>query len=159
LTSARGAEDATGGQGAGITCGGDVALLNSDRFKYQHALAVQRVRSNPDMVYLDLKYHVAWNVARRKPVFVDTADARDIIDKAFLACGSRVGGFASVLWLAPDHIHVYVESDGEKSIEAIVRELKLVSTSALREGLNSEGLISGRSRRVWDRAYFAETIG
>jgi len=159
LTSARSAKDAIAGQGPGITCGGDDTLLSSDRFKYRHTLMVQRVRSNPDTVYLDIKYHLTWNVARRKPFFVRPADTRDTIDNAFSACSNRIGGFASVLWLAPDHIHVYVDSDGEESIEAIARELKLVSASALREEFNSKGLLSRRSRQVWDRAYFAETIG
>ena len=47
----------------------DNALLSSDRFKYQQALAVQRIRNDPDSVNVNLKYHVAWNVACRRPVF------------------------------------------------------------------------------------------
>ena len=134
----------------------DDTLLSSDRFKYQHALAVQRIRSDPDSVNMDLKYHLAWNVARRKPVFSLPADAHRLIDNAFSACGEQIGGIASVLWLAPDHVHVYVESDGEKSIETIVKVLKRVSSQALRAPDVSS---SGKGRIVWEKAYFAETIG
>ena len=61
-----------------IPCDDDL-LLSSDRFKYRQALAMQRVRSDPDTVNVDLKYHLAWNAARRKPVFSHPADARRLI--------------------------------------------------------------------------------
>ncbi len=134
----------------------DDALRSSDRFKYQQAFAVQRIRSNPDSVNVDLKYHVAWNVARRRPVFSQPADARRLIDNAFSVCGEQIGGIAGVLWLAPDHVHVYMESDGEKSIETVVKMLKRVSSQALRA---SDVSSSGKGRIVWEKAYFAETVG
>jgi REP element-mobilizing transposase RayT len=61
-----------------------------------------------------------------------------------------------VLWLAPDHVHVYVESDGEKSIETIMKVLKRVSSQALRASNVSS---SGKGRIKWEKAYFAQTIG
>lgn len=121
--------------------------------------AVQRALDDPDAVYLDLRYHLAWNVARRKPVFIRSAGISPILDKAFYACGEQIGGLARVLWLAPDHIHVYVESDGEKSVDAIAKELKRVSTSALITEFNAEDLSLGKVRRIWDRAHFSQTIG
>jgi REP element-mobilizing transposase RayT len=135
---------------------GDQALLSSDRFRYRHALAVQKVQSDPDGVYLDLKYHLVWNVARRTPVFSQHADARRLIENAFSTCSKQIGGIASVLWLARDHVHVYMESDGGKSIETVVKVLKHVSSEALRASNVSS---SGKGRILWGRAYFAETIG
>ena len=134
----------------------DDTPLSSDRFKYRHALAVQKIRSDPDSVNMDLKYHLAWNVARRKPVFLPPADAHRLIDNAFSVCGEQIGGIANVLWLAPDHVHVHVESDGEKSIETVVKVLKRVSSQALRA---SDASSSRNGRIVWEKAYFAETIG
>jgi REP element-mobilizing transposase RayT len=134
-------------------------LLSSDRFKYRQTLAVQRIRSNPDMVFMDIQYHIAWNVRRRRPMFSQPAEVSPIISSAFSACNDRIGGLATLLWLASDHIHVYVESDGERSIEMIVKELKRSSAAALCEEFSLEAPVSGAKRRVWDRAYFAETIG
>ncbi len=134
----------------------DDTPLSSDRFKYRHALAVQRIRSDPDSVNVDLKYHLAWNVARREPVFSQPADGRRLIDNAFSVCGEQIGGIANVLWLAPDHVHVYIESDGEKSIETAVKVLKRVSSQALRASDTSS---SRKGLIVWEKAYFAETIG
>ena len=134
----------------------DNTLLSSDRFKYQHALAVQRIRSDPDSVNVDLKYHLAWNVARREPVFSQPAAARHLIDNVFSGCGEQIGGIAAALWLAPDHVHVYVNVDGEKSIETVVKVLKCVSSRALRA---SDVSSSAKGRIAWEDAYFAETIG
>ena len=44
-------------------------LVDSDKFKYKKALAVQRLNRDPDEIYLDLKYHFVWNVLHRRPVF------------------------------------------------------------------------------------------
>ncbi len=135
------------------------ALLNSDRLKYQRALAVQRLERDPDAVYTELKYHLAWNVAARRPIFIDSADAFDAIHNAFFTCGARVGGFAGLLWLAPDHIHVYVESDGEKSVEEIARYMKRISAEVLREAPGKPTSLRKAALRIWDKAYFSETLG
>ncbi|HSB03577.1 MAG TPA: transposase [Thermodesulfobacteriota bacterium] len=134
-------------------------LLNSDRLKYQRALAVQRLQRDPDMVYRELKYHLAWNVTTRRSIFADSTGAFDAIDNEFSTCGSPLGGLARLFWLAPDHIHVYVESDGEKSVEAIVRYLKRISSKALRETSTKPAFFLKAVLRIWDKAYFSETLG
>ncbi|MGA9177291.1 MAG: transposase, partial [Desulfobacterales bacterium] len=61
--------------------------------------------------------------------------------------------------LASDHIHVYVESDGELSIEEIVHRIKQFSNEAI---LKKFPLIRdklGNDTEIWDEAYFTETIG
>jgi REP element-mobilizing transposase RayT len=133
-------------------------LLNSDRLKYQRALAVQKLQRDPDTVYMEIKYHLAWNVTARKSIFVGSPYAFDAINNEFSTCGSPVGGLARLLWLAPDHIHVYVESDGEKSVEAIVRYLKRISSKALREASTKPAFCLKAALRIWDKAYFSETL-
>jgi len=88
-------------------------LLDSDKMKYQRALALQKLTRNPEDVILEIKYHFAWNVVGRRPVFADYANIIDFITDTVSTCSDAVGGFASLLCLAPDHIHFYVESDGE----------------------------------------------
>jgi REP element-mobilizing transposase RayT len=135
------------------------ALLNSDKLQYQRAFAVQRLQRNPDAVFLDLKYHILWNVPARKPVFAHPADDINILQDAFSTCGGLVGDVVSVLWLAPDHMHVYVESDGENSIDTIVRKLKRVSETALNKNHSKQESFHKADRIIWDNDYFAETIG
>ncbi len=134
-------------------------IMDSDKFKYQKALALQKLNRDPDEIFVELKYHLAWNVSHRKPVFSPEKEYFDFVFDTVIGCGDLVGGIARLLWLAPDHLHVYVESDGEKSIEAIVRKLKpflkkaiLVNFPGIKKGLD-------KGTTIWDKAYFSETLG
>ena len=155
LSSVRSIDDRSDDQKSPTTPFG----VDAYRLKYREVLAIQRLRIDPDSVSVDLKYHLAWNVAHRKPIFDRSSDNRVIIDEVFVACGDSIGGSASVLWLAPDHIHVYFESDGEKSIETVVKVLKRVSLQGLRARHAPEVSSSRKNGVVWDKAYFSETIG
>ena len=53
--------------------------LRSDKIKYKKALALQKMKDDPDGVFTELKYHFAWNVTHRKPVFRIGSDVFDFI--------------------------------------------------------------------------------
>jgi len=134
-------------------------LLDSDKIKYQRALALQRLGRDPDSVFVDLKYHFAWNVIYRKPVFARPANIFDFVSDTFLSCSEMVGGFVSLLWLAPDHLHLYVESDGKNSVETIAQEMKRVSAAAILAEFGDLKASLHAQKDLWDKAYFVETIG
>jgi len=134
-------------------------LLKSDKIKYEKALALQRLARDPDGVYVQLKYHFAWNVSLRKSVFSPANDFFDFISDTFLRCSDLARGFVDLLYLAPDHIHLYAESDGELSIEEIVHRIKQFSINAILEKFPLiRDKLSGDTE-IWDEAYFTETIG
>ena len=134
-------------------------LLRSEKIKYAKALALQKLGRDPDGVFTELKYHFVWNVIHRRPVFTPTNDILNFVRDTFSGCNELLGGFVSLLWLAPDHVHLYVESDGENSVERMVQEIKRFSKNAIMEkffGIK-ERLAGGNE--IWDVAYFAETVG
>jgi putative transposase len=134
-------------------------LLDSDKIKYERALALQRLGRDPDDVYVLLKYHLAWNVTQRMPVFNPVNNFINFVHDTFLVCSERVGGFVDLLYLAPDHIHLYVESDGELSVEEIVHRIKDFSSNAIvEEFLSVKDKLAGGTE-IWDEAYFVETMG
>jgi REP element-mobilizing transposase RayT len=134
-------------------------LLNSDKIKYERALALQKLARDPDGVYVQLKYHFAWNVSFRRSVFSPANTFFDFVRDTFLRCSELAGGFVNLLYLAPDHIHLYVESDGELSIEEIVHRIKQFSNNAILEKFPLiRDRLSGNTE-LWDEAYFTETIG
>ena len=45
-------------------------LLKSDKIKYEKTLALQKLKRDPDGEFMELKYHLVWNVIYRKPVFI-----------------------------------------------------------------------------------------
>lgn len=133
--------------------------LKSDKIKYERALALQKMGRDPDGVYVQLKYHFAWNVSFRRSVFSPVNTFFDVVSDTFLMCSELAGGFVDLLYLAPDHIHLYVESDGELSIEKIVHRIKQFSNDAILEKFPLIRDKIGNDTEIWDKAYFAETIG
>ncbi|MBW2573237.1 MAG: transposase [Deltaproteobacteria bacterium] len=134
-------------------------LLNSDKIRYERALALQELARDPDGVYMQLKYHFVWNVSFRRAVFSPANNFFDFVSDTFLRCSEPAGGFVDLLYLAPDHIHLYAESDGEISIEEIVHRIKLFSNKAILEKFPLiRNKLSGDTE-IWDEAYFTETIG
>ena len=134
-------------------------LFDSDKIKYERALALQRLSRNPDDVYVLLKYHFAWNVTQRMPVFNPINNFMNFVHDTFLVCSERVGGFVDLLYLAPDHVHLYVESDGELSVEEMVHKIKRFSNNAILKEFPSVRDKLGGNTEIWDEAYFVETIG
>lgn len=134
-------------------------FFKSDKIKYQKALALQKLAQDPDEIIVNLKYHLLWNTVHRKPVFKPTQKYFEDFSEMIFGFGELVGGMAALMWLAPDHVHIYVESNGEKSIEAIVKKLKSSSSKAILEQFPDLTRKLNRGERLWDKAYFSETIG
>ena len=61
--------------------------------------------------------------------------------------------------MAPDHIHVYVESDEELSVEKIAHRIKRFSNEAILKKFPYIKDTFGEGAGIWDEAYFVETIG
>lgn len=63
-----------------------------------------------------------------------------------------------MIWLAPDHLHLYLESNGNTPVDGIVKDLKNDLNKGLINSLNElqkkefDGIL-------WDAGYFAESIG
>jgi len=134
-------------------------LLNSDKIKYERALALQKMDSDPDGIHVQLKYHFAWNVSLRRSVFSPANTFFDFFSDTFLGCSKLAAGFVDLLYLAPDHIHLYVVSDGKLSIEKIVYRIKKFSNDAILEKFPLiKDKLSG-STEIWNEAYFVESIG
>lgn len=82
----------------------------------------------------------------------------DGVSDTFLKCSELARGFVDLLYLAPDHIHLYVESDGELSIEKFTHRIKRLSNDDILEKFPLIRDRLGGSTELWDEAYFTETI-
>lgn len=134
-------------------------FLDSDKIKYERALALQKLGRDPDGVYVQLKYHLFWNVSLRRSVFSPANDVIDFVYSTFLRCSELIGGYVDLVYLAPDHAHLYVESDGELSVEEMVHKIKRFSSKAIIDEFPfMRDKVSGGTG-IWDEAYFVETVG
>lgn len=133
-------------------------LWNSDKIKYQTALALQKMDQDPDAIIIELKYHFAWSVQGRRGIFRDFDKYSGIIVKILANAVMPSVRRAGLLWLAPDHVHVFCDSDGEKSVEDTALGLKQMLARGLMEKcpeLVGEFLVDGE---IWEDSYYAETL-
>jgi len=133
--------------------------LSSDKFKYERALFLQQLNRDPDFVSVNLKFHFAWNVNKRRPLFFPEKEYFDFFHDTLLHCSDLAGGFSTLIWLAPDHVHVYVESDGEQSPETLLKRIKEFSEKEILSEFPALLDGSGPKFDLWDEAYFVETVG
>ena len=134
-------------------------LLDSDKIKYQRALALQQLKRDPDGIFVQLKYHILWNVTQRIPVFNTAGNHVDVLYDIFFKSSETALAFVHLLQLAPDHVHVFVESDGEHSIDEIIKRIKRFTGNAIKEEFPSINDRFEREQGIWDEAYFVETLG
>jgi REP element-mobilizing transposase RayT len=127
-------------------------IMQSDKSKYKNALALQKLKRNPDSVIIDLQYHLALTVVNRKPLFKLEKDIEKGWER-FRQCTEETGGFFRLIQIAPDHVHILLESDGEKPIDTVIKHLKKHVNNAMKDIFNE---IRGR---IWSDAYFVETVG
>ena len=134
-------------------------LFRSDKIKYERALALQKLSRDPEGVYIQLKYHLAWNVRHRMPIFNPINNFISFAHDTFLLCSEKVNGFVDLLYLAPDHVHLYIESDGGLSVEEMGHRIKRFSNNAILEKYSFVREKFVKDAEIWDEAYFVETVG
>ena len=134
-------------------------FLSTDRIKYKKAVALQKLKSDPDGVFLDIKYHFAWNVIQRRPLFSPGNDIANFTYGFFSKSIELEGDFVNLLWLAPDHVHLCVDSNGESSVDTVIKEIKRFSEEAILERFFHLTEQPDTEFKIWDAAYFSETIG
>lgn len=133
-------------------------LMNSDKIKYQTALALQKLTEDPDAIIIDLKFHFAWSVQGRRGVFRDLEKYSVILSEILATAAIPSVRRAGLLRLAPDHVHVYCDSDGEKSPEDIVIGLKQISARGIMEKCPEVFSDFVGDREIWETGYFVETL-
>ncbi|MBN2126631.1 MAG: transposase [Deltaproteobacteria bacterium] len=133
--------------------------IRAQREKFTLALGRQRLESQPDEVFADLRYHLAWNVIYRRQAFGDGAEYSVFFRDVFREYSGSRGTFVALLWLCADHIHVYAECDVDRSVEDLGLGIKRFSEDAflarfpdMKDRVFPEG-------DVWDPAYFVGTVG
>src|SRR5262249_51702775 len=110
---------------------------------------------NPDLVDFTIRYHVVLSTRQRGNIFASEhgEPMADMVRQAILPFEQTT---AHVLWLASDHLLLYLDATPEYALDEIVR--------AIREYLEHEmahlfPALPHSNQPVWERAYFAESIG
>jgi REP element-mobilizing transposase RayT len=126
----------------------------SPKDKWFRAYAVQQLSFHPDLIDFTIRYHVVLSTRQRVNVFSSEhrEPMADLVRQAALPFEQTT---VHVLWLAADHLHLYIDATPDYALDEIVH--------AMREYLERETrqfpALQPSHQPVWERAYYAESIG
>jgi putative transposase len=127
----------------------------SQKEKWFKAYAVQQLQMNPDLIYANLRYHVVFSTVQRTKLFPHQDFER--IDNIFHQAEFPFENTnVHLLYLAPDHMHLYIDSSPDYSLDEIVNAVMEFSE---REIVAQFSGLQKSSNSLWERAYFLEGIG
>jgi len=135
--------------------GSEDTVSMSPKDKWFRAYAVQQLSRNPDLIDFTIRYHVVLSTRQRTNVFSGehSEQIADMVQQAALPFEQTT---AHVLWLASDHLHLYIDASPDYSLDEIVH--------AIREYLEHELAtlfpeLKHGTQSLLEKAYFAEGIG
>jgi REP element-mobilizing transposase RayT len=138
-----------------MEAGSEDSVTMSPKDKWFRAYAVQQLSFNPDLVDFTIRYHVVFSTRQRVNVFASEhrEQIADIVRQAALPFEQTT---AHVLWLASDHLHLYLDATPDYALDEIVHAIREHLEHAMTHLLPA---LKPSNQPVWERAYFAEGIG
>jgi REP element-mobilizing transposase RayT len=135
--------------------GSEDTVNMSPKDKWFRAYAVQQLSLHPDLIDFTIRYHVVLSTRQRTNVFASEhrEQIADMVRQAALPFEQTT---AHVVWLASDHLHLYIDSSPDYSLDEIVHAIREYLE---REMANLFPALPPSNQPVWARAYFAESIG
>ena len=135
--------------------GSEDTVNMSPKDKWFQAYAVQQLRLHPDLIDFTIRYHVVFSTRQRTNVF-SSEHREQIADLVRQAAVPFEQTTAHVLWLASDHLHLYIDASPDYALDEIVHA---IMDDLEREMANLFPALPHSNQPVWERAYFAEGIG
>ena len=135
--------------------GSEDTVNMSPKDKWFRAYAVQQLSLDPDLIDFTIRYHVVLSTRQRTNVF-SREHGEPIADLVRQAALSFEQTTAHVLWLASDHLHLYIDATPDYALDEIVHAIREYLEH---ERANLSPALKHDNQPVWERAYFAEGIG
>src|SRR5215475_5337838 len=135
--------------------GSEDTVHMSSKDKWFRAYAVQQLSFNPDLIDFTIRYHVVFSTRQRVNVFSSEhrESIADLVRQAALPFEQTT---AHVLWLASDHMHLYIDATPDYALDEIVHA---IMDDLEPEMANLFPALPPSNQAVWERAYYAESIG
>src|SRR6266478_5334868 len=95
----------------------------SPKDQWFRAYAVQQLSRSPDLIDFTIRYHVVLCTRQRTNVFPSEhrEPMADLVRQAALPFEQTT---AHVLWLASDHLHLYIDASPDYSLDEIVHAIR-----------------------------------
>jgi REP element-mobilizing transposase RayT len=137
----------------------EVLKLHGDPCQGKKGSGCNCMHDSPGLNHANLKFHILITVDKRRKIFKNSDPFVGSICNILADCDDLAGGRAYLVWLAPEHIHLYLETNGDKSIDVIVSQLKQAVSDALKEQYQELADLFPSGALLWSNSYFVETIG
>ena len=135
--------------------GSEDTVSMSLKDKWFRAYAVQQLHLSPDLIDFTIRYHVVFSTRQRTNVF-SREHGEPMADLVRQAAVPFEQTTAHVLWLASDHMHLYIDATPDYALDEIVHAIREHLEHAVASLLPE---LKPSNQPVWERAYFAEGIG
>src|SRR3989441_10261567 len=98
------------------------SVTMSSKDKWFRAYAVQQLSFNPDLIDFTIRYHVVLSTRQRTNVFASEhrEPMADLVRQAAVPFEQTT---AHVLWLASDHLHLYIDATPDYALDEIVHAI------------------------------------
>ncbi len=126
----------------------------SPKDKWFRAYAVQQLGINPDLIAFTIRYHVVFSTRQRVQCF-STEHGEPMADLVRQAAVPFEQTQVYVVWLASDHLHLYIDASPDHALDEIVHAIM----DDLERETRQFPALQHSNQPVWERAYFAEGIG
>jgi REP element-mobilizing transposase RayT len=127
----------------------------SPKEKWFRAYAVQQLCFDPDLIAFTIRYHVALSTRQRTNIF-SSEHREQIADMVRQSALPFEQTTAQVLWLASDHLHLYIDASPDYALDEIVYAIKEYLEHEMAHLLPAW---QPSNQPVWEQGYFAEGIG
>jgi REP element-mobilizing transposase RayT len=127
----------------------------SPKDKWFRAYAVQQLGVDPDLIYTKIQYHVVFSTRQRVKLFSSQHGEQiaDLVRQAALPFAQTT---VHVVWLASDHLHLYIDASPEYALDTIVHAIREHLEHAITHLCPA---LKPSNQPYWEQAYFAEGIG
>src|SRR5512145_538920 len=127
----------------------------SPKDKWFRAYAVQQLSHHPDLIDFTIRYHVVFSTRQRTNVF-SSEHREQIADMVRQAALPFEQTTAHVVWLASDHMHLYIDATPDYALDEIVHAIREYLEHAMTHLFPA---LQHSNLPIWERTYFAEGIG
>src|SRR5215813_909692 len=103
--------------------GNEETVGMSPKDKWFRAYAVQQLSFNPDLIAFTIRYHVVLSTRQRVQHF-SSEHCEQIADMVRQSALPFEQTTAHVLWLASDHLHLYIDASPEYALDEIVHAIR-----------------------------------
>src|SRR5215510_2464284 len=103
--------------------GSEDTVHMSPKDKWFRAYAVQQLSCNPDLIAFTIRYHVVLSTRQRVNIFASEhrEPMATLVRQAALPFEQTT---ADVVWLASDHLHLYIDATPDYSLDEIVHAIR-----------------------------------